>query len=1568
MKDQAYGGHLIISGSGSKTWTEGAARTVTGNLTVEDGATLSVAGAFAWTVSGTTTIGEGTNGTLATLEITNATGTKTFTGAVTINNDGYFNESAAAQLAFGGNVTINTSGTTVGGSTLTENGAAVVGIAGSLLNNGTYTASTGVHTFSGTTQTIGGTTTNTIPSVTISGTTTNNGTLTVSTALAGASTLTNSSTGTLNIGGTCLVNTLTASAAGNTVNYDGAGPQTVKATTYVNLTLAGSGAKTTTGVTVNGILDMAGSGTVSASAVPTYGTSATLQYDESVTAGLEWPTTFSSTGGVIIHSGTVNINNVQKIISNTLEIITGAVLNLGTNTTSTAHSLILGGVGQTATGSWGGTGSGATNINTTYFAAVAGRITTASTATITSATTGNWSASTTWTGGIIPGAQDAVVIVQGHTVTVNTTSAVCKTLGLIPTLAGTATLTFAASGSPKLTVSGAVTVGSTGNANRVGTITFTNGSTLEAGSLVHGAIANQISTITMTSGSTLKVNGAITTSGSGAVWTPSTGTVELTANNTLPATIFTSFGNLTISGGTTTTGAALTVGSLSINGGTLNTTSTTAFTVNGTTTIASGLLNVPVSAGNKTFTGLVTLNGGTMTGASTTVVLGGGVTNNSGTVTLTGTATMATAGATLSGTNAIATLTVTSPGTVTNSGALTVATALSGTGTFTNGNGTSGTLNIGGTSGITTLTASAANNTVNFTGTTQTIPALTYYNLNLSGSTTPVLVNGGTITIAGTFTPGSVIPTVTNNTVAFTGTTQTIPAFTYNNLTLSGSTTPVLVNGGTITIAGAFTPGSVVPTVTNNTVAFTGTSQTIPAFTYNNLNISGSTTPAALSGIYTIAGTFTPKSATVPAQGSSTLAFTGTSQTIPAFTYNNLTISGSTTPVLVNGGTITITGAFTPGSVVPTVTNNTVAFTGTSQTIPAFTYNNLNLSGSTTPVALSGSYTIASTFTPKSTTSPAQGTSTMTFTGTSQTIPAFTYYNLTLSGAGSWTAGGGLTLTNALTNGGTLDLAANALSAGSYSNSGTIKFSGATNGQVIGTGTVQYYGSTAQTVATGTYSTLKISNTTSASIGAATTAATLTIDGSSILNVNAGKPLTVSTTFTNGGTLNLLSDDANGTATILTPTSIGGSGTANVQQYLTNSRNWYISSPVTAATTVALNAPTVITYTEPTATWDVVSSGTALIPMKGYGAVPPTSTGAVTFTGTLNNGDKSISLTRTTGKAKEGFNLVGNPYPSYLDWSQASAANSGVLTTMWYRTKTGAGAYTFDTYNATGNTHTSNGVSTVSNLIPPMQAFWVRVNVGQTSPTLSFTNAMRSHNDVSTNKFKAPSAIQSVQKLLRLKVSNGVNSDEAIILFNQNASDGLDTYDSPKWSNANPVVPEIYTLAGTENVVINGFNKVNYNTEIPLGFTTGQSNTFTIKATEISNFDDGTVVILKDNLLNTEQELTLDNSYSFTSGIFSAANRFSIVFKTSSITTDINDINSQNISINKNKNNQIVVNCVSGLTDQSFVTIYDVDGKLLVTKNLTSGNTVFNTPINAGVCLVKVVNAGKCITKKLIFN
>jgi hypothetical protein len=87
---------------------------------------------------------------------------------------------------------------------------------------------------------------------------------------------------------------------------------------------------------------------------------------------------------------------------------------------------------------------------------------------------------------------------------------------------------------------------------------------------------------------------------------------------------------------------------------------------------------------------------------------------------------------------------------------------------------------------------------------------------------------------------------------------------------------------------------------------------------------------------------------------------------------------------------------------------------------------------------------------------------------------------------------------------------------------------------------------------------------------------------------------------------------------------------------------------------------------------------------------------------------------------------------------------------------------------------------------------------------------------------------------LRLQVSNGINTDEAVVYFNANASNGFDAYDSPKMSNANKAIPEIYTLAANEELVINGMNELALNTELPLGFSSGELNNYSIKASEIA--------------------------------------------------------------------------------------------------------------------------------------
>ncbi|RXR22438.1 hypothetical protein [Flavobacterium stagni] len=60
-------------------------------------------------------------------------------------------------------------------------------------------------------------------------------------------------------------------------------------------------------------------------------------------------------------------------VTNTISINSGTIANLTAGLTHTTNGLILGGVVR-ASGSWGGTGSGATNINATFFTATTGKI------------------------------------------------------------------------------------------------------------------------------------------------------------------------------------------------------------------------------------------------------------------------------------------------------------------------------------------------------------------------------------------------------------------------------------------------------------------------------------------------------------------------------------------------------------------------------------------------------------------------------------------------------------------------------------------------------------------------------------------------------------------------------------------------------------------------------------------------------------------------------------------------------------------------------------------------------------------------------------------------------------------------------------------------------------------------------------------------------------------------------------------------------------------------------------------------------------------------------------------
>jgi hypothetical protein len=212
--------------------------------------------------------------------------------------------------------------------------------------------------------------------------------------------------------------------------------------------------------------------------------------------------------------------------------------------------------------------------------------------------TSNWGDGNNWSPNGAPTITDAVTLTNNNAVIVNIPNALCASLQLGGTAGNTkGIINFSTSGSPSLTVVGAVTMGGSNvNPNRSGTITFVSGSTLICGSLTLGNSSNSPSTLTMSANSTLQT-GSLSIGGTGTTWTPSTGTVIMTANNIIPNTIFTSFSNLTISAGTTTFGATKTItNNFSIAAGAIANLGT--FTHTASTLTLAGVTQVPESWGS----------------------------------------------------------------------------------------------------------------------------------------------------------------------------------------------------------------------------------------------------------------------------------------------------------------------------------------------------------------------------------------------------------------------------------------------------------------------------------------------------------------------------------------------------------------------------------------------------------------------------------------------------------------------------------------------------------------------------------------------------------------------------------------------------------------------------------------------------------------------------------------------------------------------------------------------------------------------------------------------------------
>jgi hypothetical protein len=484
-------------------------------------------------------------------------------------------------------------------------------------------------------------------------------------------------------------------------------------------------------------------------------------------------------------------------------------------------------------------------------------------------------------------------------------------------------------------------------------------------------------------------------------------------------------------------------------------------------------------------------------------------------------------------------------------------------------------------------------------------------------------------------------------------------------------------------------------------------------------------------------------------------------------------------------------------------------------------------------------------------------------------------------------------------------------------------------------------------------------------VDASKTLKSVTVSPGAKISIGSGYTLTT----TNGITLQ---SDANGTATLLNSGTY--TGTVTAQQYLGSARNWYVSSPVQTTNSPANNIARYYEYVEAgnnnypkdgnnnainpgeTSYWKFWTTGSPMTVGKGYIAQASAGT-TVSFSGTPNNGNitTSFNLTRDDAKGK-GFNLVGNPYPSYIDWSLVAGANTNLMSTAWFKTKKTDNSYIFASVNvATPSSPeivSNSANTTITKYIPPTQAFWVRVKSGTASTSMSFTNAMREHRLNNGDLMKAPKHNERTR--LRLQLVNGTETDEILVYFDANATNDYNDYDSPKMMNNSATTPDLYTKAGSERLVINGLNAVTDNMELPLGFSLNAAASLKLKATEMSNFPTGTRIYLLDKVESSQVELLPETEYSFktTTATTNNEGRFSLVFRTSGSTTGVENTEKLNVQVFVNAANQIVIIA----PEKAKYTIYNAVGQMIENGQTTAELQTVKCKLQTGVYMVKVNN------------
>ncbi|MBP8959519.1 MAG: DUF2341 domain-containing protein [Bacteroidales bacterium] len=538
--------------------------------------------------------------------------------------------------------------------------------------------------------------------------------------------------------------------------------------------------------------------------------------------------------------------------------------------------------------------------------------------------------------------------------------------------------------------------------------------------------------------------------------------------------------------------------------------------------------------------------------------------------------------------------------------------------------------------------------------------------------------------------------------------------------------------------------------------------------------------------------------------------------------------------------------------------------------------------------------------------------------------------------------------------------------------SGTITNNGTFNAS---DGTIEFNGTLAQSIGSNVFSGNTIKNIIINNSAGVTLQDTLKISG--IVKVNNGN-------LASDGYLILLSNasqtaliDGTGTGTV--------TGNVTMQRYLPSGFGYkYFSSPFQAATVAEFSDdmnlgttfPMFYRYDESRTSSGWVSYNkpeNILNPLSGYAANFGSKTipNTVDIKGTVNNGPLSVTLYNHNNTYTKGFNLVGNPYPSPIDWDAAGWTKTNIDDAIYFFE-----ASTTDQYGGTYKSYV-NGVSVyppATNIIPSMQGFFVHVSDGTypVTGTLAMDNSVRvtdlTHQFIKSGKGESIPLIRITARFS----DDPLSADPAVIYFSEKAETSFDgNLDALKLMNTDFKVPNLYALGSDGSKLsinalpadlISGYI-------VPLGLKINRTGNVIFNVTCLDPLLPVYNIYLSDAGEGINQDMMPGNQYSLTLAPGEYTGRFFLCIN--SIPTEIERLNANESSFRVFYSNGILNADINmEFIRSGILTVTNLTGKTILIKNIyESGHYEFVHKLYPGIYIVTLITENSKITRKLsVYN